>query len=357
MKIIDIKIERLQAPLITPFKTALRTVTEIKDILVEIITDTGNVGFGEAAPTAVITGETEASIIYAIENLIKPKIIGLEICEIDVLNRILENCIIKNTSAKAAISIAIYDLYAQWLKQPLYKVIGGACNEIFTDITISLDCVDKMIEDSITAIKRGFNILKIKVGNDYIKDIERITEIRGAVGKDIALRIDANQGWSVKDSIKIINKLEDLDLDIELIEQPVPYYDLKGLKKVTESTSIKILADESIFTVKDAVTIITQEIADIINIKLMKCGGICNALNIINIAESYNVECMMGCMLESKVSVTAAAHIVAAKSNVTMVDLDGPNLCSRDSIQGGAEFKENRIILSDNIGIGFYKGV
>ena len=353
MKIVDLRIEKIQAPLIIPFKTALRSVVEIDNVLVKIITDTGNIGLGEAAPTAAITGETKASIIYAIENLIKPKIIGIDIYEMDLLNKIIEKSIIKNTSAKAAVSIAIYDLYAQWLKKPLYKVLGGGQNEISTDITISLNEVDRMVRDSVDAIKRGFNILKIKVGNDYIKDIERVKEIRKAVGKDRTLRVDANQGWSVKESIKIINKLEELDLDIELVEQPVPYYDLKGLKKITESTSVKILADESVFTVKDAITIIDEGIADVINIKLMKCGGVYNALNIINVAESYNVQCMMGCMLESKVSVTAAAHIAGAKSNITMVDLDGPNLCSKDAIKGGAEFNKNIIKLSGEIGLGF----
>lgn len=354
MKIKDIKIENISVPLITPFKTALRTVNCIDDIVVKIETDTGNIGFGEAAPTAVITGDTKGSIVCAIEEFIKPKLIDIDISNMDYLIKTLNKSIMKNTSAKAAIDIALYDLYSQWLNKPLFKVLGGSKNKLITDITISLNKVDKMITDSIEAINKGFSILKVKVGNDYLKDIERITEIRKAVGNDIVIRVDANQGWSVKEALRIISKLEDLNLNIELIEQPVPYYDIEGMKIITKNTYTKILADESVFTPQDAITVIREKAADIINIKLMKTGGVFNALNIINIAEIYNIQCMMGCMLENKISVSAAAHLAAAKSNVTMIDLDGPNLCSIDPIKGGAIFNKNEIILQEKAGIGFY---
>ncbi len=353
MKIIDLKLEKIKAQLKTPFKTALRTVYFIEDILVKLITDTGEVGYGEAAPTAAITGETEASITYVIENIIKQKIIGMEISDLDALNKVIENSVIKNSSAKAAVSIAVYDLYAQWLNKPLYKVIGGGEKVLTTDITISLNDVDIMIKDSIDAVNMGFNILKLKVGNNFIKDIERIKEVSKSVGENILIRVDANQGWTVKEAIRIIRKLEDLDLNIQLIEQPVPYYDLEGMKIITKNTYLKILADESVFTVKDAIKIITEKIADIINIKLMKCGGINNALNIINIAECYNVQCMMGCMLESRVSTTAAAHIACAKRNITMIDLDGPSLSLKDTIKGGADFNGSLITINNNKGLGF----
>jgi len=353
MIIKNIEVSEILVPLVTPFKTALRTVEAVNDIVVKIISDTGEIGYGEAAPTAVITGETKESIKSAIINYIKPVIVGMEI---DCLEAIMEKsncCILKNTSAKAAVDMAIYDLYAKKLNSPLYKVLGGYRNEITTGITISVNEIDQMVRDSIKAVNEGFNILKLKVGIDGDKDIERIAEIRKAVGHKVILRVDANQGWTSKQAVKIIRALEDKDLNIELVEQPVKYWDLEGMKYVTQNTYTKILADESIFSPQDAVRIIQERAADLINIKLMKTGGIYNALKICDIAEVCGVECMIGCMLESKISVSAAANLGAARKIITMVDLDGPALCKIDPISGGPIFCGGNIKMSEESGMGF----
>jgi len=354
MVIKSIEVYEILVPLVTPFKTALRTVEAVNDIVVKIITDTGEIGYGEAAPTAVITGETKESIKSAILNYIKPSIMGMEIDNLEGVMENINSCILKNTSAKAAVDMAIYDLYAKKLNSPLYKILGGYRNEIITDITISVNEIDQMVKDSIKAVNEGFNILKIKVGKEAEKDIKRISEIRNAVGKNVALRVDANQGWTSKQSVKIISALEEKDLNIELVEQPVKYWDLEGMKYVTQNTYTKILADESVFSAQDAVKIITERAADLINIKLMKTGGIFNSLKICDIAEIYGVECMIGCMLESKISVSAAANLGAAKKIITMVDLDGPELCKIDPISGGPIFNGNSITMSEEIGIGFH---
>lgn len=353
MVIKNIEVSEILVPLVTPFKTALRTVDGINDIVVKIITDTGETGYGEAAPTAVITGETKESIKSAILNYIKPSIMGMEIDNLESLMEKINGCILKNTCAKAAIDMAIYDLYAKKLNSPLYKVLGGYRDEITTDITISVNEINEMVQDSIKAVNKGFDILKIKVGKEGEKDIERISEIRKAVGKNIILRVDANQGWTSKQAVKIIKALEDQDLNIELVEQPVKYWDLEGMKYVTQNTCTKILADESVFSPQDAIKIIQEKAADLINIKLMKTGGIFNALKICHIAEVYGVECMIGCMLESKISVSAAANLGAAKKIITMVDLDGPALCKIDPINGGPVFKKKSIKMSEKAGLGF----
>lgn len=353
MIIQDIEVFEISVPLITPFKTALRTVEAVNDIVVKIITDTGEIGYGEAAPTAVITGETKESIQSAILNYIKPTILGIEIDNLEIIMEKLHSCILKNTSAKAAVDMAIYDLYSKKLGLPLYKALGGYRDEINTDITISVNNVEEMVKDSISAVNKGFDILKIKVGKEAHKDIERISEIRKAVGNKVILRVDANQGWTSKEAVKIISSLEDKDLNIELVEQPVKYWDLEGMKYVTQNTYTKILADESVFSAQDAIKIIQEGAADLINIKLMKTGGIFNALKICDIAEVYGVECMIGCMLESKISVSAAANFGAAKKIVTMVDLDGPALCKIDPISGGPTFQGKSIKMSNKAGLGF----
>lgn len=353
MKIKDIIIGRISIPLKNPFKTALRTVNSVDDVIVKIITDTGNVGYGEAPPTAVITGDTTGSIIGAIQDVISKQLIGMEIENIEEIMLKLDKCIIRNTSAKAAVDIAVYDLYGQLYNAPLYKIWGGYRKKIITDITISVNKPEQMALDSVGAVNLGYDTLKIKVGKNPIEDIERMKAIRKAVGYDVKLRIDANQGWKPKEAVNILRKMEDQGLDIELVEQPVAAHDFEGLKLVTDNTSIPVMADESVFSPMDALKIMQMRAADLINIKLMKTGGLHNALKICNMAEIYGVECMMGCMLEGKISVTAAVHLAAAKHIITKIDLDGPVLCSEDPIEGGAIFNEQKISLTDHSGFGF----
>jgi o-succinylbenzoate synthase len=355
MKITDIKIGFVSIPLKTPFKTALRTVNSVDDVIIKIETDTGNVGYGEAPPTGVITGDTRGAIIGAINDHIRKNLVGRKIENFEEIMDILDNSVVKNTSAKAAVDIALYDLYGQMYNAPIYKILGGYSKEIITDITISVNDPEEMAKDSIDAVTRGYRTLKIKVGKNPKLDIERIKAIRDAVGYDVDLRIDANQGWKPKEAIKILRNMEDAGFNIEFVEQPVIADDLEGLKLVTDNINIPVLADESVFSPKDAIRIIQMRAADFINIKLMKTGGIKNALKICSVAEIYGVECMIGCMLESKISVTAAAHLAGAKSIITKIDLDGPVLCKEDPIEGGAIFDEYRIMLKDEPGFGFKK--
>lgn len=352
MRIKDIQIGHISVPLVRPFKTALRTVHSVEDVIVKVIIDTGNIGYGEAPPTGVITGDTKGSIIAAIEDHIKKSIIGMDIENFEEIMIKLDKCVVKNTSAKAAVDIALYDLYGQLYKAPLYKLLGGYRKEIITDITISVNDPEQMALDSIDAIKHGYKTLKIKVGVDSDMDIKRMKAIRKAVGYDIDLRIDANQGWKPKEAIYTLRKMEDAGLNIEFVEQPVEAHDIDGLKFVTDNVSVPVMADESVFSPADAVKIMQLRAADLINIKLMKTGGLHNALKICSMAEVYGMECMIGCMLEAKVSVTAAVHLAAAKSIITKIDLDGPVLCSEDPVDGGAIFEDYKIRLIDKPGLG-----
>ncbi|GLB30616.1 L-Ala-D/L-Glu epimerase [Lacrimispora amygdalina] len=355
MKIAKIETAEVNIPLVTPFKTALRTVETVNDIVVRITADDGQTGYGEAPPTAVITGETKGSVRCAIEEFIAPGLIGMEIENLDGIMRILHKSMVKNTSAKAAVDMAVYDLFAKSCGKPLYKVLGGCKGEIETDLTISVNGTEEMVRDSLRAIQQGFRILKIKVGKEGQKDVERIKSIRQAVGPDIKLRIDANQGWTAKDAVRIIRKLEDMGIDMDLVEQPVNAHDFEGMKLVTSQVQTPILADESVFSAMDAIHIIKERAADLINIKLMKTGGIYEALKVCAIAECYEVECMIGCMLESKIAVSAAAHLAAAKGIITRADLDGPSLCREDPYAGGPSFLGHRIIMNTEPGLGIFK--
>lgn len=355
MKIADIKIGQISVPLKKPFKTALRTVERIDDVIVKIVTDSGHIGYGEAAPTAVITGDTEGSITGAIESVIAKQLLGLEIENIEEIMRRLNGCMKKNTSAKAAVDMAVYDLLGQLYQVPLHKLWGGFRRKLTTDITISVDEPEQMAMASSEAVRLGYDTLKIKVGKDSFQDIERMRAIRRVVGPFINLRIDANQGWKPKEAVRILRGMEDEGLNIELVEQPVAAYDMEGLKHVTDNVSIPVMADESVFSPMDALKILQMRAADLLNIKLMKTGGIYNALKICALAETYGVECMMGCMLESKISVTAAVYLAAAKHIITRIDLDGPALCREDRVEGGAVFDGPQITVTDDAGFGFRK--
>jgi L-alanine-DL-glutamate epimerase-like enolase superfamily enzyme len=261
--------------------------------------------------------------------------------------------LIGNTSAKAAIDMALYDCLSQFCGLPLYQFLGGHKKELETDFTVSVNSPEEMGDDAVSYIQKGFNVLKVKVGKDDIsKDLERIKEIRKRVGNTIKIRLDANQGWTAKDAIKTIRKMEDSDLRIELVEQPVKADDLEGLKQVTDSVETLIMADESVFTPKQAFQVLKTRSADLINIKLMKAGGIYQAQIINQLAETCGVECMVGSMIETRLGITAAAHFAASKANITRFDFDAPLMLARDIVAGGIQYNNRFITFPDCPGLG-----
>ena len=355
MKIVDIKLAMLRLPLRTPFKTALRTVEQLEDIVVQVCTDTGHVGYGEAPPTAAITGETHASLKEAIRGYIAPRLLGRELDDIDGLSQAVQGAIAKNSSAKAAVDMALYDLHAQLRGVPLYGLLGGSVAPLISDITISVGDTGTMVGDAMQALARGFSALKIKLGKHAETDIERVLAIHAAVGKRASLRLDANQGWTAQHTVHVLETLERAGMLPELIEQPVPACDIDGLRYIVERVQTPVMADESAFGPEEVQTLLKQRAADIVNIKLMKAGGIARALRIADIAAEHGVPCMMGCMLESGISVTAAAHVAAARPNtIRLIDLDGPALCAIDPLEGGARFDGARIDLLPTPGLGIH---
>ena len=356
MKITEVKLGKISVPLRVPFKTALRTVNSVEDVIVEIHTDTGAIGYGEAPPTGAITGDTTGAIIGAIQDHIGKSILGRDVDDFEDVLQVVQKSVVKNTSAKAAVDMALWDLYGQLYKLPVHKLLGGARKSIVTDITISVNTPEEMARDAINAKERGYDCLKVKVGANPTLDVARLAAVRQAVGNDICIRIDANQAWSPKQAVRILNEMQDKGLAIEFVEQPVKAHDLEGMKYVTERSYVPVLADESVFSPEDAMKIMQMGAADLVNIKLMKCGGLYNALKIASAAEVFGVECMIGCMLEAKISVNAAVELACAKKIITKIDLDGPVLCSEDPIIGGATFDEKVITVSDEPGLGI-KGI
>jgi len=315
-------------------------------------------GFGEAPASALITGETLPSIEEAITAYIGPAIVGR--CVDGDLGSIIQSSIQGNSSAKAAVEMAWQDLRAQKSNIPLYRLLTENDSDVkrtlANDITISAGKLECMTFAAISAIEAGFSMLKIKTGSDPVTDSQNLislyNNIKNGFDPKNKIRVDANQGWSPRQAIGIIRALEDAGIPIDLVEQPVPAWDLDGLLEVSSSTSLPIAADESVFSPQDALLCIQKRAAQIINIKLMKSGGIGPALDICGLCRVYGLECMIGCMMEGQLSTAAAAHLAASQPIITRVDLDSPLLCADGFYSGGPAFCGPDIKLSDCPGIG-----
>lgn len=353
MRITKLHLGSIKVPLRRPFITALRAIVEIDDTLIKLETDDGLIGWGEAPATPVITGDTKGGIhdgLVIAFNAIK----GLDLVEDwELIQTRLAASMVHNTSAKAAIDIALHDLVSQATNQPLFDWLGGCVRkELITDLTISVDTPDAMVAAAIEATSSGFDILKIKVGTNAALDVVRLREIRDAVGSAVRLRLDANQGWTPAEAITVITALEDAGIAPELVEQPVAAADFAGLKLVTDTVYTPILADEAVFSYHDANKIISEHVADLINLKLMKTGGIYQACKIIDLAKNAGVDAMVGAMMETSVSITAAAHLAVSAEPVTMIDLDPPLLCASNPVRQGMAWLGASIILPDAPGLG-----
>ena len=353
MKIQSIETFEVSVPLIKPFKTALRTVTTAYSIYVVITDEAGRKGYGEAPPTHAITGETLVSIKHTIDQILAPVLLGKDLANTEQLFTILHETIIGNTSAKAALDMAIFDLLAQQVEQPLYRYLGGYRDSVETDFTVSVNAPEEMVDDAKQYVAAGFDVLKIKVGiGDISEDLARIKAIREHVGYDIKLRLDANQGWNAKEAVKAIWQMEDAGLAIELIEQPVIKHDFEGLKYVTDHTHTPIMADEAVFSPVDMKRLLEMRAADLVNLKLMKSGGIYKAMQMNKMAEAYGVECMVGSMIETKIGLSAAAHFAASQRNITRYDFDAPLMLAAETIDGGIGYHGRVVTFANNPGLG-----
>ncbi len=348
MKITDFRIEKVTAELKKPFVTNIRRVEKIEDVLLTLITDNGATGYGEAPPTVAITGEDIESIERTIKERIFPAINGLELGGDDVFEA-LHTSVTKSTSAKACVDMAIYDILAKSVNKPLYEYLGGKAKTLRTNLTISLGDNETMLKDAVEAYDDGFGILKVKVGADEKATVEVMRNIRAALPSAV-LRVDANQAWDAKTALNIIEKIA--LLGIELIEQPTKAEDLAGLAEITAHSSIPILADESVFGYEDAVRILDEKAAHYINIKLMKTGGIYEAMRIAKLAKERGAKVMMGSMLESVVSISAAVHFAMSDENICFYDLDGPLLAKPSAVKNALIFEKDEISLAECVGLG-----
>ncbi len=332
-----------------PMKVAFATITDMDACIVKILTDEGITGYGEAAPLAFVTGDNLATVL-AVGKELRNALLGMDPRAIGAVHRVMDRLYTGNGAVKAGIDIACYDIAAKSAGIPLYKYLGGGDPHIHSDVTIGIDTPERMAEKAQDWVSKGFDILKVKLGEDIRTDLERMCAIHEAVGGKTRLRVDANQGWTVKDTLWISRELD--TLGVELIEQPVAASDFEGLREIREHSSLLIAADESCHGISDAMRLASMRAADVINIKLMKCGGIYPAIKIAAICEAAGLSCMIGCMGESTLGNLAGMHVAAALDIIREVDLDAVYILAQEKVCGGFDHHGGKAVLWDVPGIG-----
>ncbi|MEV5964346.1 dipeptide epimerase [Kribbella sp. NPDC051952] len=339
----------VSSPLHTPFITALRTATHAESLLVEI-TDGDLSGWGEAPQVWKVTGDSLAGSQACVEGPIATALDGLGPDDLTEALRRVQNAAAGNFGAKAAVDIALHDLAARRHGQTLHGFLGSTVDVVRTDVTLSVGDAEALAAAGRARVADGFDVLKVKVGTDAKADVERVRRVREAIGPGATLRLDANQGWSRRDAVNAIRALE--DCDIELVEQPVEAADLEGMAWVTDRVSTPILADESVYGVRDLVNVIRHGAADMVNVKLAKCGGLAPARTLLELARSHGIRTIVGSMMESHVGVGAAAALVSAYPTSAVNDLDAAWWLREAPVAGGIRYEGSLIHLPSTPGLG-----
>ncbi|MBL7859028.1 MAG: dipeptide epimerase [Cyclobacteriaceae bacterium] len=351
MKIKEIKVWSADLGNTKPYTIAFKTIDEVRNAFVLITLDNGVTGIGAANPSEYVVGENLEQCLEALQEQNLEFLIGCDIREFNQLNFEVWKRFPKNPSARAALDIALHDAFTKYLDIPLVKFLGQKMTRMLTSNTIGIKGVNETLAEADDYIKRGFKVLKVKLGKDINEDVERLMKLRERFGNGIVIRIDANQGYTREQTIEFYGRT--YDLNIELIEQPLPAKDILEMKELPREVRNVIAADESLITAADAIELIKPpKAAGIFNIKLMKCGGISQALKIADIAFQEDVDLFWGCNDESIVSITAALHAAFACSNTKYIDLDGSLDLARDVVKGGFILKDGYMYCPEKPGLG-----
>lgn len=352
MPIVDLLVHRVRVPLRTPFVTAVRRLEVVEAILVELRDEDGRSGWGEATENWKVTGASLAGVEAALTGPLRAVVLGRDPDGVVPLARDISLAVVGNQAAKSAVDCAVHDLAANRLGVPLARLLGATTLRLPTDVTLAAGSAADMARAAASRRDEGFSVLKIKLGDPGEDDLGRLTEI-GAAAPGARLRIDANQGWSVKQAIRLIREFEQTGLDIEFVEQPVAAGDIAGLAAVTHAVGIPVVADESVWSPADALRLVQTRAADLINIKLAKCGGLWPARQILAVAQAAQVGVLFGSMLETHVGTAATAALAAtAQPSPVVPDLDAAWWLSSSPVLGGLSYDGAHAVLPNRPGLG-----
>jgi L-Ala-D/L-Glu epimerase len=351
MRISNIVLGEMRAPLRMPFKTALREVTELRELTVRIECPDGAFGVGSVVPTVAITGDSEAKILEDFQS-ITGQLINAAYVDSHEWQQSLNPSVPYSNSALCAFDIAMCDLMARRAAVPLWKWLGGVqARPLETNMTISVDTPEVMAFRAQEAVARGFSSLKIKVGMHAELDKERVVAIRKVIDPSVSLRLDANQGWGESEALELMNWFSIHCAPLDFIEQPVPAQQIAALARLTQGSNAVVVADESAMTYEQAAEVIRTSAATALSVKLSKAGGLLNAKKILDLALAHNVPCLMSCMFEAGAGLQAAVHLASVHPAVKWVDLDPLEYLTSVPYSGGAHFSGPHIRCSEGVGL------
>lgn len=350
MNITSVTVTGIKLPLIRPFIVSYETYYDMPTIIVKLETDSGAVGYGEATPDQHVTGETWESCYHMLVHQLAPEVLGENPFHIERIHEKMNQTVYGAPAAKAAIDLACYDLMGKATGQPVYNLIGGKYhNELPVPYVVSILAPEVMAKEAKEALAQGYRTIKIKVGTDPVLDVERIRAVRKAIGPDVQLRVDANQGWCNRaTTMRVLEQVTDCNID--WIEQPVEADDITALAEVRKQTHLAVMVDEGVHGDREMREVIVKQAADKLNIKLMKCGGIYPALKLVAQAEMAGMECQVGSMVESAVATAAGAHLSIAKKTIISNELVGPLMFARDI--ANLPYERMNVMLPDKPGLG-----
>jgi L-alanine-DL-glutamate epimerase-like enolase superfamily enzyme len=348
MKITATEIYKLTIPM-EPFVIATETSYYAQNVFLRVHTDSGITGMGECSAFPMLVGETQNTCFEVAKDLARI-LKGKDPLDIEGRLKELDAYIAFNSTIKSGFDIALHDLAAKAAQKPLYQFLGGNKKKIQSDLTIGINTPEEMAATARTFVADGVEVIKIKLGKNAKEDVERVRRIREAVGPDIRLRIDANQGWTYEDALYALGQMG--AWDIQFCEQPMRHWNDPLLPQLRKQSPVKIMADESVFDHYDAIRLIEAGACDYINIKLAKSGGLLEAKKIAEEAGKRGTPCMIGGMLESRLALTAKVHFAMSQDNVVFYDLDTCLLGHKiDPVTGGATYNRYFLEVSDEPGI------
>jgi L-alanine-DL-glutamate epimerase-like enolase superfamily enzyme len=340
---------RVDLALSEPYEIAYETISRAPQVFLRLTTDS-LVAYGCAAPDPEVTGEDAASVLQFLSTVAEPILRGADALRPARILEELREPAADHSSALAAVDMALHDLLGKRAGIPLWRLLGGYRDRIRTSVTVGILPLEETVARARGFVEDGFRCLKLKGGKEPDLDAARVLAVREAVGPVIELRFDANQGYSVEDSQRFVEATRPAKL--EVFEQPTPRGEPDLLGRVTESVHLPVMADESLMTLRDAFRIARRDLADMVNVKLMKVGGISEALAVNSVARSARLEVMVGCMDESELAIAAGLHFALARPNVVYADLDGHLDLIDDPATGTLTLRDGTLFPSDRPGLG-----
>lgn len=350
MRITKIEALEVKMGLEEPYTIAYDTFDSASNVFLRLDTGSGPVGFGCAAPDLEVTGETPATVLTALEDIARPLLLGSDPLRASMLLERVREPLAAHPSARAAVDMALHDILGKTANLPLWRLLGGFRSRIRTSVTIGILPLPETVARARDWVGGGFRCLKLKGGIDHLGDAERLIAVREAVGRNIELRFDANQGYTVAQSVEFVERSR--AANISIFEQPTPCSDPDRIGLVTNAVSIPVMADESLMNLRDAFRLARKDLVDMVNVKLMKVGGIADALQVNSVARAAGLEVMIGCMDESAFSIAAGLHYALARPNVEFADLDGHIGLIGDPAPKAVNLKDGYLYPVDRPGIG-----